>query len=454
MICYFCSHKQQKISIMIGKNSGIKYKGGWQKGSVISQILEGPIGNGVVDYSNGDRFEGFFHLNYAHIHGPAYAAEGRYQFADGSVIEHAWINTSEDLEVMDLIGVYRVKHTKGPDTITPFYCHKRSGIEVVLAETPYAIEWYEDEQLQELAMKSYNFEQLDEDRSVLTVVLKDGTVITQRGGKLEENQYDNLVFDTCLYDSIQYPDGSSIDFYGYDVKYLKPFDGWFTIHETNGKYHQEVWKEGQLEQLQDEKWDETAAKTIELPDPFDKSYMRKAMVWEGHINYSYGTWIYDGEMRDDRPDGYGVLVGDDVDTKGRRYEGEFKDGLCHGAGTFTYHEGGIEQSGEWVEGVFQEKDAPSSPIMLKVVLSGDDSDEQMVEAKVGSFPFFMGFGGLRIDRIEKGCITFSDYGTIYLLTPGDTLYLHHEIEGREWSDGCVYDSEDYYLRIIWRRRYS
>ena len=159
-------------------------------------------------------------------------------------------------------------------------------------------------------------------------------------------------------------------------------------------------------------------------------------------------------MKDDRPDGHGVLVGDDVDTRGRRYEGEFKDGLCHGIGTFTYPEGGIEQSGEWVEGVFQEKNAPTEPIMLKVVLSGDASDEQMVEAKVGKFPYFTGFGGLRIDRIEKDRITFSDYGTIYLLTPGETLYLHEEIEGDADHDGCVYDSEDYYLRIIWRKRFS
>lgn len=439
---------------MIGKKSGIKYHGMWQFKNVVGQKLAGPIGKGRVEYPNGDWFEGFFHLSYAHINGPAYAAEGKYKFADGSIIEHAWLNTSDDMEIADLIGVYLVKHPNEPDTLTPFYRHKRNGIEVVLTEKPYAIEWYKDERIQELGMESYTFKQLDEDRSVLTVVLKDGTVITQRSGKLEENQYDNWVFGTCLYDSIHYPDGSSIDFYGYDVKYLRPFDGWFTIHETNGKYHKEVWKEGQLAQLEDEKWDEDAAKTIKLPEPFNKSHLMTAKVWDGHINYSYGSWIYDGEMRNDRPDGYGVLIGDYVDTKGRRYEGEFKDGLCHGVGTFTYPKGGIEQFGEWVEGVFQEENAPKDPILLNVVLSGDGSDKQIVEAKVGSFPYFTGFGGLRIDRIEKGCITFSDYGTIYLLTPGETIYLHHEFEGDSDHDGCVYDSEDYYLRIIWRRRNS
>ena len=437
---------------MIGQNSRIKYNGEWQNGSVILQKLEGPIGDGEVEYPNGDRFEGSFHLSYAHIDGPAYAADGSYQFADGSVIEHAWINTSKDLERMDLIGVYRVYRAKGPDTITPFYCHKRNGIEVVLAETPYAVEWHEDGKIQELEMESYTFEQLDKDRSVLTVVLKDGTVVTQNGGKLEQNQYDNWVFGTCLRDSIQYPDGSSMDFYGYDVKYLRPFDGWFTMHETNGKCRQEVWENGQLVESKDEKWDESAAKTIELPDPFDKSHMLTAKVWNGHIEYNYKAWVYDGEMKDDRPEGFGVLVGDRPDTRGRRYEGEFKDGLCCGYGVFTYPAGGIEQFGQWVDGVFQETDVPTEPVMLHVVLSGDDSDDQWVEAKVGSFPYFTGFGGLRIDRVEKGCITFSDYGTVYLLTPGDTLRFSRELDGPEDSQGCVYESYDYFLRITWRQK--
>ena len=108
------------------------------------------------------------------------------------------------------------------------------------------------------------------------------------------------------------------------------------------------------------------------------------------------------------------------------------------------------QDGKWVEGVFQEPDAPTEPIMLHVRLSGDSSDDQTVEAKVGEFPFFKGFGGLRIDRIEKNCITFSHFGDIQLLTPGETLHMHEEIEGREDSQGCVYESYDYYLDITWK----
>ena len=125
---------------MISNKSGIEYIGNYQFEDVIRQELQGPLGQGIVKYPNSDRFEGFFHLSYAHINGPAYAADGRYQFANGSVIEHAWINTSSDLSIMDLIGVYRIKHPQGPDTLTPFHRHKRNGIEVVLAEKPYAIE--------------------------------------------------------------------------------------------------------------------------------------------------------------------------------------------------------------------------------------------------------------------------------------------------------------------------
>lgn len=434
---------------MIGQNSGIKYKGGWQHGSVISQKLEGPLGDGVVVFPNGDSFEGYFHLSYAHINGPAYAAEGKYKFADGSTIEHAWINTSKDMEHVGLVGLYRIKHPYGPDTLTPFLGHKRNGWELVLTEKPYAIEWYKDEKIQELEVASYNLEQLDKDRSVLTIVLKDGTVITQNSGKLEQNQYDRWVFQTYLHDSISFADGVSIDCYAYNLRHLKPYDGWVTIHSANGKYHEEEWENGKLVQAKEEKWDESAVTEIKLPDPFDKTDLVTAKIWGGHVKYYYGRWLYDGELKDGRPNGFGVLVGDGPDTKGRRYEGEFQDGLCHGYGVFTYPEGGITQVGEWVKGVFQEEDAPSDPIMLHVVLSGDDSDDQMVEAKIGKFPYFTGFGGLRIDRIEKQRITFTFYDDIRLLTPGETLHYHQEIEGREWSDGCVYDSDDYYLDITW-----
>lgn len=435
---------------MIGKNNGIQYKGGWQHGSVILQKLEGPIGDGVVDYPNGDHFEGYFHLSYAHIDGPAYAADGRYSFADGSVIEHAWINTSKDVEIMDLIGVYRVRHPSGPDTITPFDRHKRNGLELILTEKPYAIEWHEGKKLQELEVDSYEFKQIDKDLSELTITLTNGTIVTQCSGKREQNEYDKWVFQTSLRGSILYPDGISLDYYGYNLKNLKPYNGWITVHSLNGKHHGEEWKNGALVQTHEETWDENAAKKIQLPDPFDPSDLVEALVWDGHIKYAYGRWLYDGDMKDDRPNGFGKLAGNFLDTRGRQYEGEFKDGLCHGHGVFTYPDGGFTQDGEWVKGVFQENEAPEGPIMLNVWLHGDDSDKQKVEAKIGTFPYFTGFGGLRIDRIEKRCITFAFYDEIKLLTPGETIHFHNEIDGPEDHDGCVYTSEDYYLDITWK----
>ena len=110
-----------------------------------------------------------------------------------------------------------------------------------------------------------------------------------------------------------------------------------------------------------------------------------------------------------------------------------------------------KQDGEWVEGIFQEEGAPDEPIMLHVKLSGDKFDDKMVEAKIGSFPYFTGFGGLRIDRIEKRCITFSFYGEIKRLTPGETIYFQTEIDGPEDHDGCVYESYSYRLGIIWEQ---
>ena len=435
---------------MIGKNSKIEYNGWFEFGDVIRQELKGPKGKGTVKYPNGDRFEGFFHLNYAHIFGPAYAADGKYTFADGSVIEHAWIDTSDDLEIMDLIGVYPVKQAVGPDTITPFYRNKISGIEVVLAEKPYAIEWFAGERVQDLEIDSYKYQQIDEDRSVLTVNLKNGIVVEQRSGDTELNQYDKRVFKTHYESDIYYPDGSSISYWGYPLKLLKPFHGYVTLHRTDGKRHDEKWKNGKLIEMEDECWDIRGAKNLQLPDPFNKNDLLEARVWNGHIEYSFRKWVFDGEMQNDRPDGKGVLVGDSLEVRGRRYEGEFKDGLCHGHGVFTYPEGGFTLDGEWIEGVFQEADAPNEPIMLNVWLHGDDTEKTQVEAKIGTFPYFTGFGGLRIDRIEKRCITFAFYDETRLLTPGETIHFHTEIDGPEDHDGCVYTSEDYYLDITWK----
>ena len=91
----------------------VKYIGKWQEKSVILEKLEGPIGEGRVEFPNGDTFEGYFHLSFAHIQGPCYVADGKYTFADGKYIENAWINTSDDLTKFGLKGVYEVRNVDG-----------------------------------------------------------------------------------------------------------------------------------------------------------------------------------------------------------------------------------------------------------------------------------------------------------------------------------------------------
>ena len=65
---------------------------------------------------------------------------------------------------------------------------------------------------------------------------------------------------------------------------------------------------------------------------------------------------------------------------------------------------------------------------------------------------FIGFGSMKIARIEKNCITLTRWDKdTYQLTPGETLKLSDTIEGREWSDGCVYDGDDYKLELTWKK---
>ena len=113
------------------------YKGGWQRANTILQKLAGPIGDGEVWYPNGDHFKGGFHLSFASVNGPAYAADGRYDFADGSYIENAWIHTLKDKkpQYWGLHGVFRIHHPQGPDSIAMFCSGgKHYGFELYLDE--------------------------------------------------------------------------------------------------------------------------------------------------------------------------------------------------------------------------------------------------------------------------------------------------------------------------------
>lgn len=452
----------------------IVYKGGWQNGSVIRQVLEGPKGEGQVSYPNGDKFKGYFHLNFASINGPAYAANGRYEFADGSYIENAWLVTSSDRKSFFLTGVYRIKHPDSMDSIAMFQRGKRYGFELTFRKTlstfppiTHAKEWYANERIwhgpdesnDDPEVVDYDINETNPDCIRLTLRLRtsDGIYkVVQQGGRYSENKYGNKIYEPSAQGTITCPNGDSIDHYVASVCALRPYDGYVTMHDARtGKKRSERWEKGKMVQADEWKYDIQAAKSIKLPDPFGQG-VAQANVWkDGHIDY--GKWTYDGGTKNDRPEGEGVLVGDSFYHEGCRYQGHFHEGRCHGKGVFENTKAGIHQEGDFVEGVFQEPRAVSASIILHIrhghrhwSASGSDDwkyEEKDMEAKLGELGL-VGFN-IHIARIENGCITLTRYGNPYLLTPGQTLNFSAEIEGREWSDGCVYDGDDYTLAITW-----
>ena len=56
-----------------------------------------------------------------------------------------------------------------------------------------------------------------------------------------------------------------------------------------------------------------------------------------------------------------------------------------------------------------------------------------------------------IEEIDDDRIVISEGtdGSKRVLTRQSSVSFHYEIEGREWSDGCVCDGSDYYAQIIW-----
>lgn len=424
------------------------YKGSWQQGSTILQKLEGPIGEGEVFYPNGDHFKGYFHLSYAHINGSAYAAEGRYEFADGSYIEDAWIHTSDDNDPMHwgLHGVFRIHHPKGGDSIAMFlHGGRRYGFELFLPdaswEKPRVREWYGGGSVVRYCGPGELFQyevvdyQVDETGksgfTTLRLTLRDGEDVyrvEQYGGKYEKNNYDNSIYEPSTRVILHLPNGDSLDHYGDDVREMKPFDGYVDVHcAKTGKWRTERWENGVLADDQEWKYDVRAAKETTLPEPTGVESQMKALVWaDGHIEYNDKEWTYDGEVKYGRPDGQGVLQGDSYHGN-RRYEGEFANGVY--VSTEEQYDGEITlhvKSGE--NGSYEEYD---------------------IVAKRGRLNI-RGFWNYEITSVKADSITIEFYEEKYVVRPGEPLHLYNEIEGREWSDGCVYDSDEYTLDITWK----
>ena len=446
------------------------YKGGWQFKDVILEKLGGPKGEGEVVFPNGDRFRGYFHLNFAHIDGPAYAADGRYDFADGSFIEKAWIDFSSDGTFFALHGQFLVHHPDGPDSIAMFIRNKRYGFELVLDEkAPYVVEWYADEKApakRKWELLEHSVEEPDEGFLNLTLKLRgeDGDyTVVQKGGSYTSNDYGGSSYKTATRVSVLFPDGNSMDHYGDDLKWFKPYDGFVTVHDaTTMKFRTEHWENGKLTDDQEWKRDKLAGTELEIPMPLAPVFDTKAHVWpDGYIDYGC-SWIYEGPLENDRPEGKGILYGrKDSSYEGMRYEGQFHEGLAHGLGRYENRKSSILQEGVFINGVFQEPEAPDSPIILHALhghrswsVGGSDKDwdytESDYEVKLGSLPF-IGFLSYKVVRIQKNCITIQTCEGTKLILPGSEVQYYEEIEGREWSDGCVYDGDEYKLRLTWNK---
>jgi hypothetical protein len=79
-------------------------------------------------------------------------------------------------------------------------------------------------------------------------------------------------------------------------------------------------------------------------------------------------------------------------------------------------------------------------------------EEYDMEAKLGTLGAD-GFWNYEITKITQKAITISFYNKTYTLTPDNPLDLPISvIEGHEYSDGCVYDGDDYSLELTWKMK--
>ena len=69
--------------------------------------------------------------------------------------------------------------------------------------------------------------------------------------------------------------------------------------------------------------------------------------------------------------------------------------------------------------------------------------------KLGDILQIDGFYGYKITDISDVRIVIEFYEEKYILTHDEPIHMFSEIEGREWSDGCVYDGDDYSTDVTW-----
>ena len=76
-----------------------------------------------------------------------------------------------------------------------------------------------------------------------------------------------------------------------------------------------------------------------------------------------------------------------------------------------------------------------------------ETDERVYH--LGDILQMQGFFGHKITEITDDHIVIEFYEEKYILTRDKPIHMFSEIEGREWSDGCVYDGNDYSIDISW-----
>ena len=426
----------------------VKYIGEWQEKSVILEKLEGPIGEGRVEFPNGDTFEGYFHLSFAQIQGPCYVADGKYTFADGKYIENAWINTSADLTKFGLKGVYEVRNVDGSlASITSFW-FDRHGIEVLLAPKIEVVEWYDGEEQGRYDVNNYTLNAIDKDRRELVVELVNGMSITMVGGRLQPNKYEKYIYENYLMGKVAYDNGEIYESINYNIRNLQPYDGVGTRILPNATKRDEYYKGYDLDCIKNECWDKSRAEKMTLPNPINPQDELVAHVWSNHIEYGYqGNMIYDGDVVDGMPHGQGVLKdvrsqafidGKMCNTWRFTYEGAFERGRCHGRVVFTDSEEEITHEGKWENGL----SVGVTPVTLryewKRILEGEvDIRTGTIEiGGVGMKCPFDGFEYIRLLEVSASQIVFT---VCEPLRPGGSMSLENEL---------TYDLK-YSLNLYW-----
>lgn len=426
----------------------VKYIGEWQQKSVILEKLEGPIGEGSVEFPCGDKFEGYFHLSFANIQGPCYVADGKYTFADGKYIENAWINTSENLTMFGLEGVYEVRNADGSlVSITSFWLNKRHGIEILVGSTVEAVEWYLGEEQKHYEVKNYTLNAIDECRRELVVELANGISVTMVGGRLVPNKYENYVYDNYLMAKVVYDNGDVYESINYGIRNLQPYGRCGTRRCADGMMRVEYYKGYELERIEREAWDRSRVEEKQIPNPINPEELIKAYVWSNHIEYIDDLNMkYDGDVVDGMPHGQGVLsdMRSQAYIDGKlgyswrfTYEGTFEHGRCHGRIVFTDHEKNTTQECEWNNGL----SVSAIPVTLRYewerILEGEfDIRTGTVEMGVGMRCPFDGFNYVRLLKVSASQIVFN---VCEPLCPGGSISLEKEL---------TYDLA-YNLKLTW-----